>query len=403
MTSTENRTRHIIIVGGGIIGCTTAYFLTRHPAFDPTIHKITLIEATSIAAGASGKAGGLLARWAYPKCLASLSFQLHASLAAEHDGASKWGYRKLNCGQLDAHTVDPVPSEPPSAKQSLHKHLDGSSKTDSISNLPKDLDWISPAVSPVYTSMAPSGHTAQVHPRLFTEAMASFASSAGMEIINGQVTRIERSADPRPVVEAVVYRPSSSISKEETLPADTVILTAGPWTPTIYPEAPITALRAHSVVIRPPKPVSAYALFTEIAVEGGPSVSPEIYARPDETIYACGEGDTEVELPATAGDVQVDLKRCEAIAEQVGRISEELRDREVLVKQACYLPQAEGGPLIGETDAKGLVLAAGHTCWGIQNAPATGKCVAELVMDGKVKSANIISLDARRFFGGRRG
>lgn len=49
--------KHICVVGGGIIGSSTAYFLSKHPS-NP---KVTLLEGTSIAAGASGKAGGLLA------------------------------------------------------------------------------------------------------------------------------------------------------------------------------------------------------------------------------------------------------------------------------------------------------------------------------------------------------
>ena len=61
----------------GIIGCTTAYYLTRHPRFDSSIYSITIIEATKIANGASGNAGGLLASWAYSNKLAGLSFELH--------------------------------------------------------------------------------------------------------------------------------------------------------------------------------------------------------------------------------------------------------------------------------------------------------------------------------------
>lgn len=94
--------RSVSHVGGGIIGCTTAYYLTRHPKFNPALHTITLLEATSIAAGASGKAGGLLALWAYPTCLVPLSYRLHKELAAEHNGAERWGYRRLGCGSLAA-------------------------------------------------------------------------------------------------------------------------------------------------------------------------------------------------------------------------------------------------------------------------------------------------------------
>lgn len=52
---------NIVIIGGGIVGSTSAYYLSRHPKFSPATHTITLLEATRIAGGAFGKAGGLLA------------------------------------------------------------------------------------------------------------------------------------------------------------------------------------------------------------------------------------------------------------------------------------------------------------------------------------------------------
>ena len=63
--------------GGGIIGSTTAYYLSNHEKFDRERDSITLLEATKIAGGASGKAGGLLALWAYPSCIVPLSYRLH--------------------------------------------------------------------------------------------------------------------------------------------------------------------------------------------------------------------------------------------------------------------------------------------------------------------------------------
>lgn len=47
--------RHIVIVGGGIIGSCTAYYASLHAKREAC--KITVLEATSVAAGASGKAG----------------------------------------------------------------------------------------------------------------------------------------------------------------------------------------------------------------------------------------------------------------------------------------------------------------------------------------------------------
>ena len=74
-TDQYSSTYHCWYAGGGITGCSTAYFLTRHAYYDPKIHSIVILEASKIAGGSSGKAGGLLAEWATPKCLAPLSFK----------------------------------------------------------------------------------------------------------------------------------------------------------------------------------------------------------------------------------------------------------------------------------------------------------------------------------------
>jgi glycine/D-amino acid oxidase-like deaminating enzyme len=74
----------ILIVGGGVIGTSIAYFLSRRGA-EPVV-----IERTGIASAASGKSGGFLALdWCDGtplQALARRSFALHASLAAEIDG-----------------------------------------------------------------------------------------------------------------------------------------------------------------------------------------------------------------------------------------------------------------------------------------------------------------------------
>ncbi|KAF1814581.1 fad NAD binding oxidoreductase [Eremomyces bilateralis CBS 781.70] len=401
MTAPEPQ--HIVIIGGGIIGCCTAYFLSRHPLYHPSTHSITLIEATTIAGGASGKAGGLLAKWAYPSCLVPLSFRLHARLAEEHAGAQRWGYRLVECGQLGATARTLATSRPSSTAsgqgpaESLGKRL-GLDKTLKAAGLPEGLQWVAPDAVTSYEEMSKTGDTAQVHPELFTRSMAVLAKERGVNIVYGQAKSVGKT-DGR--VQSVTYTDKET-KEEKIVSADTVVLTAGPWTQNLYSAAPIVGLRAHSVVVRPSKPLSSHALFTQIHLPAGFSrlkraqlVTPEIYCRPDNTAYACGPGDQLVPLPSTSDDVQIDQSRCQDVIDQIGAISDELRDGEVLVRQACYLPVSEagGGPFIGETSVKGLIIAAGHTCWGIQNAPGTGLCVSELVLDGKVKSANIQSLD----------
>ena len=70
---------HVLICGGGVIGCSIAYFLSRRGV------KATVIEGTGLACAASGKSGGFLARdWCDGSPLSALarrSFDLHARLA----------------------------------------------------------------------------------------------------------------------------------------------------------------------------------------------------------------------------------------------------------------------------------------------------------------------------------
>src|SRR5438270_3847134 len=82
---------HVVICGGGVIGASLAYFLSRRGV------AATVVERTGVACAASGKSGGFLARdWCDGtplQALARRSFDLHAELAEESD--DDWGYRRL--------------------------------------------------------------------------------------------------------------------------------------------------------------------------------------------------------------------------------------------------------------------------------------------------------------------
>src|SRR6266566_5074927 len=81
----------IVICGGGVIGASIAYFLSRRGV------KPIVVERAGIACAASGKSGGFLARhWCDGTPLQQLarhSFDLHAELAESSGG--DWGYRRL--------------------------------------------------------------------------------------------------------------------------------------------------------------------------------------------------------------------------------------------------------------------------------------------------------------------
>ncbi|KAK9461179.1 FAD dependent oxidoreductase [Lipomyces oligophaga] len=405
--SDDSRT-HIIIVGAGIVGVCTAYYLTRHPSFSPTTHRISIIESTRPASGASGKAGGLLALWAFPSQLVPLSFQLHEELADTYNGAEEWSYRRLQTVSLEGNLSR-------SSRVSKRAPVD--------LGLPDDLDWVRSDVLESWSSLSGKDSTAQVHPYKFTMFMLRRAQECGaVSLIMGKVLSINYSKSN--TAESVIYQPlgqqdsssssgpastststaspsSSENSTPKVLKGDKIVITVGPWTSRLLPTCPVSGLRAHSITITPSRPVSAYALFTELKLAKGKYISPEIYARKDE-VYICGEGDNYVEVPETTDDVEVLKERCEELVKYAGVISKELQGGRITRRQACYLPVVDvpstSGPLIGPTNTQNLFVASGHSCWGINNAPGTGKVMAEILLDGEATSADISSLDPRRYF-----
>ena len=88
-------TKQIVIVGGGITGVSSAYYLATRRGI-----KTTLIDPVGIAPAASGKAGGFLAfDWndgSPTGPLTRTSFGLHQELA-DTLGATNIDYRRLTC------------------------------------------------------------------------------------------------------------------------------------------------------------------------------------------------------------------------------------------------------------------------------------------------------------------
>lgn len=87
-----------VILGGGIIGFSTAYYLSQQGSSQEEKDEIHIVDnAEELFTSASGYAAGFIAKdWFGPSLLplGEYSFALHESLAAEHGGDKKWGYMK---------------------------------------------------------------------------------------------------------------------------------------------------------------------------------------------------------------------------------------------------------------------------------------------------------------------
>ncbi|KAL8833813.1 MAG: hypothetical protein Q9170_004073 [Blastenia crenularia] len=370
--------------------------MTHHPNYNRASHSVSVLEASRIGGGASGKAGGVIATWADPLCIAPLSYRLHCELSENHDGAHNWGFRNVYCADMDAMGEAVGHATTEEARSHFHSHA---VSPPSNKGHPPQLDWITSEMITSYTELGCPTNTAQVHPYLFTSKVASLAEEKGARFILGSASSINFTQDGRRA-ESVTYQLKGG-SKEIELNASEVIIAAGPWTTKLLPNAPIIESRNHSIVVRPQKPVSAYVLFPELIPKiPQKRIPPEIYSRPDGTIYSCGPSDRDVPLPETTDLVEFDPNICDRIYSDVSSVSKAIREGEVITRQACYRPYIVGrardiGPLVGPTGIESLWLASGHDSWGISNGPGTGKVISEMIFEGRASSADVSSLDPR--------
>jgi glycine/D-amino acid oxidase-like deaminating enzyme len=348
----------ILICGGGVIGASIAYFLSRRGV------RSTVVERTGVACAASGKSGGFLALdWCDGtplEHLARRSFALHARLAEEIN--ADWGYRRLTTYAGFA-----------AAQGAQRRRAD-----------PYDIDWVSDNVR-LGQRLGSSETTAQVHPGRFTEALMRAAQARGAELRLGCVTGIARAGSGASV---------SAVEVDgEVIEGDAVVIAMGPWSILAAGWVALPAvfgLKGHSLVFETETKIAAEALFLEYREASGIVHSPEVFPRADGTTYVCAIS-SESPLPLDPAEVAPDpgaIERLEAIC---ARLSPTLAESRILARQACYRPATRDGlPLIGPVPGlDNVYVATGHSVWGILNAPATGEAMVELIVDGAARTIDL--------------
>jgi glycine/D-amino acid oxidase-like deaminating enzyme len=355
----------VLICGGGVIGATIAYFLSRSGV------EAVVIERTGLACAASGKSGGFLALdWCDGTPLQKLarrSFALHGELAAQL-GGDDWGYRRLDTFAGYGSALD---------------NRGGGAAAG-------DVDWLSDRMT-VHRRLGSGQTTAQVHPGGFTAAMMRVAQANSAVLRHGQVTGLARGAGARLAGVEV---------DGETITGDAVVIAMGPWSILATQWLPLPGvfgLKGHSLVFDTGERVPAQALFLEYQEASGAVQAPELFPRRDGSTYVCAIS-SESPLPVDPADVVPDPGAIEQLEAMCRDMSPALAAAHILARQACYRPVTRDGlPLVGRVPGlDNAYVATGHSVWGILNAPATGEAMAELIIDGAARTVDLTPFDPAR-------
>mmetsp|Transcript_4420 Transcript_4420/g.7387 ORF Transcript_4420/g.7387 Transcript_4420/m.7387 type:complete len:419 (+) Transcript_4420:56-1312(+) len=387
---TNNGGLHVVICGGGVIGCCTAYYLAQKA----NVQKVTIVERYKIAGCASGKAGGFLALdWCdggWMQALTRKSFALHTELGKQF--GNRYQYRPTVAYAVNTKYTD----TPSSCKKSDQS----------------DLSWIDCEIQTKCEVLGTRHTNAQIHPALFCQTLCELMADK-LSIVYGTVTRMVFDKNNQQKVAAVEYNRNEQIC---TVACDAVVIALGPWSKQAhlwFPECVhlqhVTGSIANSIVVQPTynncnasehkqnDDDEAVAqrlqcldggLFLNHVNRFDDAYEIEVYPRPDGTVYACSHS-KDVALPDDPSTITHDQRDSDMLHQTLQELSSGfLAHSQVTIKQACYLPSTvDNVPLIGRvTNYENAYVGTGHTCWGILNAPATGLLLSELIADGKISS-----------------
>lgn len=374
----------IVVVGGGVMGTSTAYFLATE-----TDRAVTLLERDHIAAGSTGDSSAILRHhygdqeiyttmaWWSHRFYRSFEDRTEEPLARADNPMVRFGKAGTPEGRYADAGYDVLSSNDIPASRY---------ETDELPEqypMLVDLDRFDFAVSDDAAGYADG-----------TDAASGFARAArrnGARIVTG--TAVE-----------ALHVTDGSIAGVATeagvVDADAVVVAAGPWTPalasTVGLDVPLTVTREQVLVLDPPADFAdEYPDLTPTtALPGG-----EWYVRPDfgdgilvATHHTGDEVDPDTYDPSPDRDVVLDLT--ESLTDLVpGLANARVKGRYCGV----YSSTPDRDFVIDQAGPDGCYLACGFSGHGFKHAPAVGRLVTDLVVTGDSDLADLDFFSLDRF------
>lgn len=363
----------LIVVGGGIVGCSAAAFAAERGA------SVLLVEATEIGAGASGRNSGSV-QYPFDPVLADLhvrTLEIYRGLAG-----SGFDFPAQPAGLLLL-TDDPAAArDRADALTGDAPHLAPRAVTGS------ELAEVEPSVAADLSAiLLETGYP--IPPEAATRAMAERAAAAGADVrIGVGVAAVGGDAVGGDA-------PSVTLRDGTQVDAGALLVAAGPWTPALVdPSGGWQPLRpTHGVTLQVQLASAPRHVLEEGVVHtiNRPVDEPDPGSDLESTFSMVSVGGISTigstflpSAPDPSGVAPILLDRA-------ARFVPALRDAAIVRARVCTRPQSvDGRPFVGAwPGARRLFVCVGHGPWGISTGPGTAAMVIEAILDARPVPAEL--------------
>tara|TARA_B100001123_G_scaffold58349_1_gene62764 strand:- start:356 stop:1525 length:1170 start_codon:yes stop_codon:yes gene_type:complete len=367
----------VVIVGGGVMGCSIAYHLASKGVRD-----IVLVERDSLGSGSTGRSSGII-RMHYSTeintRLAWESFETLRNFDEIVGGNGGW----VKTGFM----IIVGPDEVDGLKKNIVLHKSVGVDTNIISVA--EAKEIAPGFD--YSGVGAIGYEPESgygDPSGVTLGYATRAREMGVEILlENPLIKINRTGD----------RIRGVQTKQGTIQTDTVILATGPWSSQILSQLnidlPLVPTR-HSVILlqRPDNLLDRHP--------AGCDTGHLVYFRPEGDAYwLIGNGNHEEIVDPDTYKAQPEMDYVQDVWHRMtNRVPNLANAKYFTGYSGLYTSTPDDHPIVDTcSQVEGLYLCSGFSGHGYKESPAIGRIVSELILTGKVDKPDITPLKADRF------
>ncbi|WP_332641975.1 NAD(P)/FAD-dependent oxidoreductase [Aeromicrobium sp.] len=376
MPSVAAESAEVVIVGGGLEGAAAAWALSQRGITD-----VVVLERSTVGAGMTGKSSGIVRCHYGVSSLAAMSaVGLEVFEKAEEIFGVDIGFRQTG------YVVGVGEPNVTNMRASLAAQRAVGVQTEEIDRSDVAKMWPVADLEP-FAAFGWEARGGYGDAYSTAQAFAASARAAGVRIrqgalVTGLVVEHDRATGVR-------------LADGTTIAAGTVVVATGVWTQPLLArygvDVPIRVHREQIVMIATGVDIGPVPVFSDL-------VSLQ-YVRPDvggEILF----GNSDLSEPEIVDpDDYLNRANDEFVDLTVDKISARfpgLPDASISSSYAgCYDVTPDWNPVISKTDVAGLIVAAGFSGHGFKIAPAVGRLVADLVVEGRSSDPRIPETDFR--------